>query len=281
MHLLTTRLIATSRRSRKFAGWDMILVDDCRWPHRDRLWCHMISDTTFDELHSFARELGIPRIAFQGDHYDLHEEARQAAIDGGATPVPSREIVRALRASSLRRGPALQHRGLQGVVHLPAPSLVTPRLVLRQWRPGERPDGMTQEAVDRHAITLALRGFGLWAVTLRPSGTLIGAIGLSPVPPGDVDQPGIQINAQLDPGHQRKRLGFEGCAEALNYGFSVLGLERMFAIVPTANIGARRFAHRLGLAEVDASTSQRSSFDGQEVTKLSVTRTFDNPLARS
>ncbi len=36
-----------------------ILVDDCNWPWRGMLFCHMISDTSLDELHAFARWLGV------------------------------------------------------------------------------------------------------------------------------------------------------------------------------------------------------------------------------
>src|ERR1700738_3350135 len=47
-----------------------ILVDAAVWPWRGRRWAHLVSDDSYDELHGFARQLGIPRRAFQGDHYD-------------------------------------------------------------------------------------------------------------------------------------------------------------------------------------------------------------------
>ena len=50
-----------------------------------------------------ADRLGIPRRAFQGDHYDLPEELRDAAIELGAQPVTGRELITRLRASGLRR----------------------------------------------------------------------------------------------------------------------------------------------------------------------------------
>ena len=80
-----------------------ILVDPSIWPHRGRLWSHLVSDTSYDELHEFAERLGIPRRAFQGDHYDLPEEMRDSAIDLGAEPVEGRELIRRLLASGLRR----------------------------------------------------------------------------------------------------------------------------------------------------------------------------------
>jgi len=65
-----------------------------------------VSDHSCDELHAFAERLGVPRRAFQGDHYDLPAEHRLAAIELGAEAVDARALVRRLRASGLRFGPA-------------------------------------------------------------------------------------------------------------------------------------------------------------------------------
>ncbi len=62
----------------------------------------MISDTSLDELHDFAQQLGIPPRGFHGDHYDLPQHVRDEAVQLGARPVTSREIVRALSAAGLR-----------------------------------------------------------------------------------------------------------------------------------------------------------------------------------
>ena len=48
-----------------------ILVDPAIWPWRGREWAHLVSDSSYAELHAFAALLGIPREAFQGDHYDV------------------------------------------------------------------------------------------------------------------------------------------------------------------------------------------------------------------
>ena len=83
-----------------------LLVDEPRWWWRGRRWCHLVSDDNLDELHAFTGALGIPRRAFQGDHYDIPEEHRDEVIAAGATAVPSRELVRRLRAAGLRITPA-------------------------------------------------------------------------------------------------------------------------------------------------------------------------------
>lgn len=81
----------------------MILVDQAIWPWRGHRWAHLVSDESYAELHAFADQLGIPRRAFQGDHYDVPSWIRDEAIALGATEVDSRELVRRLRAAGLRR----------------------------------------------------------------------------------------------------------------------------------------------------------------------------------
>ncbi|MEA2253905.1 MAG: hypothetical protein QOI62_672 [Solirubrobacteraceae bacterium] len=57
------------------------------------LWCHLVSDAGFDELHAFAVRLGIPPRRFQGDHYDLHPELRARAVQFGAAEVGTGELL--------------------------------------------------------------------------------------------------------------------------------------------------------------------------------------------
>ncbi len=83
-----------------------ILIDEARWRHRDRLWCHLVSDESLDELHEFADANGIPRRGFHGDHYDIPEEYRDQMIAAGASIVSSRDLIRRLKAAGLRMAPA-------------------------------------------------------------------------------------------------------------------------------------------------------------------------------
>ncbi|PZS34989.1 MAG: DUF4031 domain-containing protein [Pseudonocardiales bacterium] len=80
-----------------------ILVDPAVWPWRGRHWAHLVSDRSYDELHDFAGRLGMPRQAFQGDHYDVPAALREEAIARGAQPVPARELVARLTGAGLRR----------------------------------------------------------------------------------------------------------------------------------------------------------------------------------
>lgn len=86
-----------------------ILVDRAVWPFRGRLWAHLVSDTSYADLHAFAARLGVPRRAFQSDHYDIPADLRDRALALGAEPVPAGELVRRLRAAGLRRRHGAEH----------------------------------------------------------------------------------------------------------------------------------------------------------------------------
>jgi Protein of unknown function (DUF4031) len=81
----------------------MILIDPPLVTSRGRLWSHLASDTSYDELHAFARGLGIPERGFDRDHYDVPAELYDDAVVAGAVPVTPRELVAALTAAGLRR----------------------------------------------------------------------------------------------------------------------------------------------------------------------------------
>lgn len=81
----------------------MILIDAPLIPWRGRLWSHLVSDTSYEELHAFAAELGVPARGFDRDHYDVPEELFAAALEAGAELVRSRDLVRRLTAAGLRQ----------------------------------------------------------------------------------------------------------------------------------------------------------------------------------
>lgn len=81
----------------------MILLDPPNAAGHGRLWSHLASDTSYDELHDFAAGVGLPRRGFDGDHYDVPAEWYDDVLAAGAHPVSSRELVRRLHAAGLRR----------------------------------------------------------------------------------------------------------------------------------------------------------------------------------
>lgn len=79
-----------------------IFVDRPTWPGHGLWWSHLISDTSYAELHDFAASVGIPRQAFERDHYDVIAARFDDVVSAGAQVVSTRQIVRLLLASGLR-----------------------------------------------------------------------------------------------------------------------------------------------------------------------------------
>lgn len=79
-----------------------ILIDPPAWPAHGTLWSHLVSDTSADELHAFARLMGFPRRSFDLDHYDVSAANYDRAVALGAQPVAGREVVRRLQQAGLR-----------------------------------------------------------------------------------------------------------------------------------------------------------------------------------
>jgi len=80
-----------------------VLIDPPNAAGHGRLWSHLASDASYDELHAFARTVGIPERGFDRDHYDVPAEWYDQVVAAGAEPVTSRELVRRLHAAGLRR----------------------------------------------------------------------------------------------------------------------------------------------------------------------------------
>jgi hypothetical protein len=84
-------------------GTVAVLIDTPVWHWRGRLWSHLVSDVSYEELHAFvASELGVPRRAFQGDHYDIPQDLYDVAVAAGAQPVGAQELLSRLMGAGLR-----------------------------------------------------------------------------------------------------------------------------------------------------------------------------------
>jgi hypothetical protein len=79
-----------------------VYVDEAIWQWKGRKWCHLLADD-IDELHRFARELGLHRSSYQGPpkttkpHYDITSFERDRALRYGATPCDRATIIVVLR----------------------------------------------------------------------------------------------------------------------------------------------------------------------------------------
>ena len=123
----------------------MLLIDPPLWSAHGRLWSHLVSDASLAELHAFARRVGIPERAFEGDHYDVPEERYAACVAAGAAEVAPRDVVRALQRSGLRT----QKRKHERVVHQSRDPGWLP--------PGSRADVVASRQEDAPAQTVVVR----------------------------------------------------------------------------------------------------------------------------
>jgi hypothetical protein len=87
-----------------------LYIDPPDWPGHGRMWSHLVSDVSYAELHLFAESLGVPRRAFDSDHYDIPSHRYADAVAAGAVQVSSREVVGLLYAAGLRRRKGRQLR---------------------------------------------------------------------------------------------------------------------------------------------------------------------------
>jgi muramoyltetrapeptide carboxypeptidase len=106
-----------------------LLIDPPNSPGHGRLWSHLASDTSYDELHRFAQTLGIPQRGFDRDHYDIPAERYASVVAAGALPISSRELIVRLKAAGLRRRKAEMLAPKK-----PGRSLIRPR----RLAPGDR-----------------------------------------------------------------------------------------------------------------------------------------------
>jgi hypothetical protein len=85
-----------------------VYVDDAIWDWHGRKWCHLLADSE-DELHRFARRVGLHRSSYQGPpktsaaHYDLTAYERGLAIKRGAVICDRAAIVAIYRRVRIAR----------------------------------------------------------------------------------------------------------------------------------------------------------------------------------
>ncbi len=224
----------------------MILIDPPNAAGHGRLWSHLASDTSYDELHAFARLLGVPERGFDRDHYDVPAQWYPRVVELGATPVTSRELIVRLRSAGLRRRksevlrPRAPGRGL-----LRPPVLVEGDVVAVVAPAGPADPDRLEAGAD------VLRG---WGLQVRPA-VAAGGSGLGWLAAPDPVRAAALVEAFLDPGVAAvwcTRGGF-GSARLVE----LVDWHALSAAVPKPLVGFsdvtalhQAFAARLGLSTV-------------------------------
>jgi RimJ/RimL family protein N-acetyltransferase len=102
----------------------------------------------------------------------------------------------------------------------------------------------------------ALRGYGMWAVTDRASGEVLGQVGLYQ-PEG---WPGTEVGWRLDRSHWGKGLATEAGQLAVSWAWETLEVEQLIHLIRPDNQASIRVAEKLG-----AAFSHRMDIDGGPV----------------
>ncbi|MBN1368973.1 MAG: GNAT family N-acetyltransferase [Dehalococcoidaceae bacterium] len=147
------------------------------------------------------------------------------------------------------------------------PTLTTPRLRLRpfceadsrdvQCLAGEKeiaagtlliphpyPDGLARAWIKSHQQSYE-RGEGVvWAVTLEPAGTLVGAIGLTI----DSENGRAELGYWIGRPYWSRSYATEAGKAVIDYGFNVLGLNRIYARHLGRNPASGRVMQKLGMS---------------------------------
>ena len=89
---------------------------------------------------------------------------------------------------------------------------------------------------DRHA-------FGVWAITEKTTGTLLGQCGLRFLP----ELQEVEVLYLLARAHWGQGLASEAAGAALAYGFDQANLERIIALTKPENTASRRVMEKLGM----------------------------------
>jgi len=149
----------------------------------------------------------------------------------------------------------------------PVPSITTERLLLREWRPGDRAPFARLNAdprvtehlgneldtdesdalVDGFVARWASDGYGVWAVERLEDGAFLGFTGLNSASFEAPFTPAVEIEWRL--GHKAWGHGYatEAARAALRFGFETLGLEEVVAFTVPANQRSRAVMERLGM----------------------------------
>jgi RimJ/RimL family protein N-acetyltransferase len=146
-------------------------------------------------------------------------------------------------------------------------ALLTPRLVIRSFEPGDAeawvemvsddrvtrylPPGPTP-TLESFASVLERRramedeiGYSMWAVEERASKVFVGQCGIRPVDEGN--GPEIDLAYHFRPEYWNRGFGTESAVAVLTHGLGTLGLGTIMAVVVPENIGSWRVMEHAGM----------------------------------
>ena len=92
------------------------------------------------------------------------------------------------------------------------------------------------------------RGFGLWALEDKGSGSFVGFAGLAHQEDWSEGEHKTEVGWRLDRASWGRGLATEAAKASVAYGFRALDLERIISIIQPENHASRRVAEKAGLS---------------------------------
>ncbi len=143
--------------------------------------------------------------------------------------------------------------------------LLTPRLVLRQWREADLepfgvlnadpevmryfPSPLTRQESDalgeQVQAIIAQRGWGLWAVEVIEGAPFIGFVGLNEARFEAHFTPAVEVGWRLARGHWGRGYATEAASAAIAFGFEELRLDEIVSFTAAVNERSRQVMQRL------------------------------------
>lgn len=128
------------------------------------------------------------------------------------------------------------------------------------------------EQISRFANHWEERGFGLWAMEEKATGTFVGFVGLAHQEDWTEGPHKTEVGWRLDRASWGRGLATEGAEASVAYGLDELGLETIISIIQPENIASRRVAEKSGLT-LRGETRWRNN----EVVWYAIDRNTPNP----
>lgn len=117
--------------------------------------------------------------------------------------------------------------------------------VMRYAGPGPHRDvETTREVLRRYRVQQRRLGYGMWVVQTRADGRLLGECGLQPLA-GELDE--VEIGCTLARAAWGRGLAVELTSACVRLAFTVLELDRVFAVVRPDNAASRAVTEKLGM----------------------------------
>jgi RimJ/RimL family protein N-acetyltransferase len=95
--------------------------------------------------------------------------------------------------------------------------------------------------------TIEKMGFGLWAVTIKETGEMIGFVGLNPPDFESHFTPCVEIGWRLSSSHWGRGYAVEAAQAALKIGFENFGLKEIVSFTVPANLRSISVMKKIGM----------------------------------